>query len=67
MSYVANDRAKRAVVPRPGIEPVFPYVAKRNHSRSTLVARNKQLRLLTFGFDLFSFALVSRHRKELNK
>src|SRR6266851_7859128 len=45
------------VVPRPGIEPVFPYVAKRNHSKSTLVARNKQFRRLTFGFDLFSFAL----------
>jgi hypothetical protein len=40
------------------IEPVFPYVAKRNQSKSTLVARNKQLRPLTFGFDLFSFALV---------
>jgi len=45
-------------VPRPGIEPGLPYVAKRNHSKSTLVARNKQLRPLTFGSDLCSFALV---------
>src|SRR6266851_1993385 len=45
-------------MPRPGIEPVFPYVAKQNHSKSTLVARNKQLRPLTSGFDLFSFAPV---------